>query len=164
VAQDRGRDPRYLSTRRRRLLPLARAPAPNRRLGAATPRLDLGDPLAFDGAERSDHTKLETYRRGAVPNYWIIEPQQLTLLVYRLTPNGNLRALTADANSGRIRAEPFEIEVAVLLGGMGRAGSVGLRILIGLTPACARRAADGSTIRFLGERGRVRSCSNDPGG
>ncbi|HVV16915.1 MAG TPA: Uma2 family endonuclease [Polyangia bacterium] len=76
--------------------------------------------LSPSTARNDQITKLETYRRCAVPHYWIIDPQQLTLLIYRLTPDGYLLALTADANSGRIRAEPFEaieIEVAVLLGG-----------------------------------------------
>lgn len=76
--------------------------------------------LSPSTARNDQITKLETYRRCGVPHYWIADPQQRTLLVYRLTPDGYLLALTADASSGRIRAEPFEaieIEVAVLLGG-----------------------------------------------
>jgi len=79
--------------------------------------------LSPSTARNDQITKLETYRRCGVPHYWIIDPQQLTLLVYRLTADGYLLALTADANSGRIRAEPFEaieIEVGVLLGGIRR--------------------------------------------
>jgi Uma2 family endonuclease len=75
--------------------------------------------LSPSTARNDQVTKLETYRRCGVPHYWIADPVQRTLLVYRLTPDGYLLALTAEGDSGRVRAEPFEaieIEVGVLFG------------------------------------------------
>jgi Uma2 family endonuclease len=63
-------------------------------------------------------TKFETYRRCAVPHYWIADPQLLILRVFRWTPDGYLVALTAQSGQ-RVRAEPFdaiELEVGVLFG------------------------------------------------
>jgi Uma2 family endonuclease len=75
--------------------------------------------LSPSTARNDQVTKLETYRRSGVPHYWIVDPIQRTLLVYRLTVDGYLLALTASAASGRVHAEPFdavELEVGVLFG------------------------------------------------
>lgn len=66
-------------------------------------------------------TKFETYRRSGVPHYWIADPSQQTLRVFRLTADGYLVALAAQAGQN-VRAEPFdaiEIEVGVLFGEEG---------------------------------------------
>jgi Uma2 family endonuclease len=75
--------------------------------------------LSPSTARNDQVTKLETYRRCGVPHYWIADPVQRTLLVYRLTPDGYLLALAAEGDGGRVRAEPFEaieIGVGVLFG------------------------------------------------
>jgi Uma2 family endonuclease len=75
--------------------------------------------LSPSSARNDQVTKLETYRRSGVPHYWILDPIQRTLLVYRLTPDGYLLALAATPASGRVHAEPFEaveLEVGVLFG------------------------------------------------
>lgn len=75
--------------------------------------------LSASNAKNDQITKFETYRRSGVPHYWIADPQLLTLRVFRLTPDGYLVALTAQAGD-RVRAEPFEaieLEVGVLFGG-----------------------------------------------
>lgn len=62
--------------------------------------------------------KLRTLHAHAVPHYWIISPEQKTLVVHRWEPAGYLIALTATAGEV-VRAEPFEtveLHVAVLLG------------------------------------------------
>ncbi len=62
--------------------------------------------------------KLRGYHRCGVPHYWIVDPDQETLTVYRWTPDGYLVALTAQREE-RVRAEPFsdvEISVGTLFG------------------------------------------------
>lgn len=74
--------------------------------------------LSTSNAKDDQITKFETYRRSGVPHCWIADPLQLTLRVFRWTPEGHLVALTAQAGE-RVRAEPFEaieIEVGVLFG------------------------------------------------
>jgi hypothetical protein len=51
-------------------------------------------------------------------DYWIADPREETLTVYRWTPEGYLVALRA-ARGERVRAEPFEaiaLQVEVLFG------------------------------------------------
>lgn len=63
-------------------------------------------------------TKLEIYRRAAIPHYWIVDPATETLTVHRWTPDGYL--IASRAGRGEIvRAEPFEaleLVVGVLFG------------------------------------------------
>jgi len=51
--------------------------------------------------------KLRTYQRCQVPHYWILDPDAELLAVYRWTPEGYLRVLTAEADE-RVRPEPFD--------------------------------------------------------
>lgn len=68
---------------------------------------------------RSDTVKkMRTYQHAGVPHYWIVDPAEETLQVYRWTPDGFLVALRAEKGE-RVRAEPFdavELEVGVLFG------------------------------------------------
>jgi len=69
-------------------------------------------------AKRDTIEKVEIYRRHGVPHYWILDPVQETLLVYRLTPDGWLLVLTA-GRGDVVRAEPFdaiELRVGLLFG------------------------------------------------
>lgn len=69
-------------------------------------------------ARRDNVEKLELYRRYGVPHYWIVDPDAGTLVVYRLTPDGYLVALTA-LRDAVVRAEPFEaieLRVGLLFG------------------------------------------------
>jgi Uma2 family endonuclease len=62
--------------------------------------------------------KMRGYQRSGVPHYWIVDPAEETLTVYRWTPDGYLVALKAERGE-RVRAEPFEaveLEVGVLFG------------------------------------------------
>ena len=64
-------------------------------------------------------TKLRRYHAAGVPHYWVLDPTDRTLTVYRHHPDGYLVCLRAEA-SEYVRAEPFEaieVHVAVLLGG-----------------------------------------------
>lgn len=62
--------------------------------------------------------KLNRYHRFAVPHYWILDPLEETLSVFRWTDAGYL--LVQAASSGdRVRAEPFAavaLEVRVIFG------------------------------------------------
>jgi Uma2 family endonuclease len=63
--------------------------------------------------------KMRVYHRSGVPHYWIVDPEEETLTVYRWTADGYLVALTAEREE-RVRAEPFgelELSVAALFGG-----------------------------------------------
>lgn len=62
--------------------------------------------------------KKRAYHRAAVPHYWIVDPEQETLAVYRFSPDGYVELLVAE-RSETIHAEPFEaveIRVGVLFG------------------------------------------------
>jgi Uma2 family endonuclease len=57
--------------------------------------------------------KMRVYQRSGVPHYWIVDPEEETLTVYRWTPDGYLVAVTAERTE-RVRAEPFgDVELAV---------------------------------------------------
>jgi len=57
--------------------------------------------------------KLFAYQRAAVPRYWIIDPANATITVYRWTREGYVVHLTAGTHE-RVRAAPFdELELAV---------------------------------------------------
>lgn len=63
-------------------------------------------------------TKLRRYHQAGVPHYWLLDPADRTLTVYRHQADGYLVALTAEGHE-RVRAEPFEaieLHVGLLLG------------------------------------------------
>lgn len=58
-------------------------------------------------------TKLHLYHHAGVPHYWLLDPSDRTLTVYRHMPDGYLVAQRAEA-SEYVRAEPFDaIEIPV---------------------------------------------------
>ena len=62
--------------------------------------------------------KRPVYHRAGVPHYWIVDPDEETLDVYRRHEDGYLLLLTAE-RTDRVRAEPFEaflLKVSVLFG------------------------------------------------
>jgi Uma2 family endonuclease len=62
--------------------------------------------------------KLNLYHRFQVPHYWIVDPLEETLSVFRWTEPGYLLVMAA-ATGDRVRAEPFdavELEVSVIFG------------------------------------------------
>ncbi|MDC0722281.1 Uma2 family endonuclease [Nannocystis bainbridge] len=62
--------------------------------------------------------KLRMYHRAGVPHYWIADPDQQTLTVFRWQPEGYLVVLTTQPPE-QVRPEPFEAveySVAALLG------------------------------------------------
>lgn len=68
---------------------------------------------------RHDHvSKKRTLHQHGVPHYWLIDPEDGTLLVYRHGADGYIDVLSAGPGD-RVRAEPFgdvEIDVTTLLG------------------------------------------------
>lgn len=62
--------------------------------------------------------KLRGYHAARVPHYWVVDPRNESLVVYRYTPEGYLTVLTAITGE-TVRAEPFdalEIRVGELFG------------------------------------------------
>ncbi|KYG09773.1 hypothetical protein BE21_01430 [Sorangium cellulosum] len=62
--------------------------------------------------------KMRVYQRCGVPHYWMVDPEDQMLTVYRWTPEGYLLILTAERGE-RVRAEPFgevELEMDALFG------------------------------------------------
>jgi Uma2 family endonuclease len=62
--------------------------------------------------------KFRGYHAARVPHYWVVDPRNESLVVYRYTPDGYLTALTA-VTGETVRAEPFdaiEIRVGELFG------------------------------------------------
>jgi Uma2 family endonuclease len=62
--------------------------------------------------------KKRVYHRHQVPHYWIVDPEQETLLVYRWAAEGYLDVLSAERGE-IVRAEPFEaipLAVGILFG------------------------------------------------
>jgi Uma2 family endonuclease len=51
--------------------------------------------------------KLNHYHRFHVPHYWIVDPIEESLSVFRWTADGYLLVLAADRHA-RVHAEPFE--------------------------------------------------------
>jgi Uma2 family endonuclease len=63
-------------------------------------------------------TKLNHYHRFEVPHYWIVDPMEASLSVFRWMADGFLLVLAADRHA-RVRAEPFdavELRVGALFG------------------------------------------------
>jgi Uma2 family endonuclease len=62
--------------------------------------------------------KMRGYHRAGLPHYWVVDPAEETLTVYRWTADGFLLVLAADREE-RARAEPFdavELFVGALFG------------------------------------------------
>jgi Uma2 family endonuclease len=62
--------------------------------------------------------KKRIYHRHKVPHYWIVDPIEQTLAVYRWYPDGYIEVLTTERGE-RVRAEPFdavELQVGVFFG------------------------------------------------
>lgn len=63
-------------------------------------------------------SKKRVYQRHGVPHYWIVDPIEETLAVYRWHADGYVEVLIAD-RAERVRAEPFaeiELRIGVLFG------------------------------------------------
>ncbi len=60
--------------------------------------------------------KMRGYQRAGVPHYWVVDPGEQTLTVYRWTAEGFLLVLAAD-RSERVRAEPFA-ELSLFVGAL----------------------------------------------
>lgn len=74
--------------------------------------------LSPSNASDDTVTKMALYHSCEVPHYWLIDPRDETLAVYRYTPEGYLYVLGARRGE-RVRAEPFasvELNVGVLFG------------------------------------------------
>jgi Uma2 family endonuclease len=63
--------------------------------------------LSTSDKRRDQVLKLRVYHRHAVPHYWLLDPEEKTLTVYRWQADGYVNALTAAAGE-RVRAEPFD--------------------------------------------------------
>lgn len=101
---------------RRDRIPTLPRPAPG---GAVTERPDwVAEVLSSTTASRDLGEKLSIYHEAEVPHYWIIDPLNRTILVYRRVPVGYLVVLGAGADK-IVRAEPFEaldLNVGLLFG------------------------------------------------
>lgn len=74
--------------------------------------------LSPSNAQNDLVKKFRGYHRAGVPHYWIADPGNRMLSVFRHQPDGYLAVLVAGADDV-VRAEPFEaieIRVADLLG------------------------------------------------
>lgn len=115
VLQGEGVRPDLLGWRRDRLPELPR-PSPG---GAVTERPDwIAEVLSSSTASRDLGDKLVLYHAAEVPNYWIIDPSNRTLLVYRWLREGYVAVLGAGSDK-IVRAEPFEaleLHVGLLFG------------------------------------------------
>jgi Uma2 family endonuclease len=107
--------PDLLGWRRARVLTLPK-PGPS---GAVTERPDwIAEVLSASTASRDLGDKLAIYHAAEVPHYWIIDPLNRTLLVYRWLAEGYVVVLGAGSEK-TVRAEPFEaieLPVSVLFG------------------------------------------------
>jgi Uma2 family endonuclease len=82
--------------------------------GVVTERPDwVAEILSTSTAARDWDDKLRIYHAAEVTHYWILDPQNRILIVYRRTPDGYL--LVRAANAGMtVRAEPFDaLELSV---------------------------------------------------
>lgn len=107
--------PDLLGWRRDRVLSLPQA----RPGGAVTERPDwIAEVRSSSTASRDLGDKLTLYHAAGVPHYWVVDPQNRTLLVYRWLPDGYVVALGAGSDKA-VRAEPFEaleLRVGLLFG------------------------------------------------
>ncbi len=92
---------------------VAKLPQPGPQ-GAVTERPDwVAEILSTSTASRDLNDKRAIYHAAGVPHYWILDPQNRLLMVYRHTSEGYLFVLGAQAGK-TVRAEPFDaIELAV---------------------------------------------------
>ncbi len=69
--------------------------------------------LSESNARNDRVKKMRVYHRSGVPHYWLVDPEEETLTVYRWTVDGYLVAVTGQRGE-RVRAEPFgEVELSV---------------------------------------------------
>jgi Uma2 family endonuclease len=82
-------------------------------------RPDWVGEIVSRGHEKSDHvTKPRTLHAAEVPHYWVLDPEQHTLLVHRWSREGYITVLRAVAGEV-VRAEPFDaidLDVGALFG------------------------------------------------
>lgn len=74
--------------------------------------------LSASNPARDTVLKVNLYHRAGIPHYWIADPAQRTLTVFRWQPEGYLVTLAAEPPA-LVRPEPFdavEYSVAALLG------------------------------------------------
>lgn len=74
--------------------------------------------LSPSNARNDRVKKMRVYQRCGVPHYWMVDPEDQALSVYRWTSEGYLLTLTAERGE-RVRAEPFgevELDVDALFG------------------------------------------------
>lgn len=74
--------------------------------------------VSTSNARQDKIVKMRAYHEARVAHYWIVDPRDETLAVYRWTADGYLYVLGASRGE-RVRAEPFaaiEISVGVLFG------------------------------------------------
>ena len=110
--------PDLLGWRRDRVASLPAAPPGE----AVTERPDwVAEVLSPSTAARDLGDKMDIYRAAGVPHYWVIDPANRTLVVFRWTASGYLRVLAAGAGAV-VRAEPFDaldLRVGLLFGDEG---------------------------------------------
>ena len=101
---------------RRERVPTLPRPGPT---GVVTERPDwVAEVLSSSTASRDLGEKLANYHAVGVPHYWVIDPVNHTLIVYRWIPEGYVVVLGAGADKV-VRAEPFEaleLRVGLLFG------------------------------------------------
>jgi Uma2 family endonuclease len=69
--------------------------------------------LSHSNARNDRVKKMRVYHRCGVPHYWIVDPDEETVSVFRWTPDGYLLALAAERGD-RVHAEPFgDVELSV---------------------------------------------------
>lgn len=99
------------------------------RRGERVPALQSGAPVTVrpdwiceviwpSNASNDTVKKMNAYHRAEVPHYWLVDPRDQTLAVYRWQKDGYLQTLAA-VRGDRVRAEPFtaiELPVGVLFG------------------------------------------------
>jgi Uma2 family endonuclease len=91
---------------RRDRLPAAPEPDPN---GVITERPDwVAEVLSPSNPTRDLIEKMAIYHAASVHHYWILDPKDRFLLVYRHSPDGYVLVLGARAGM-TVRAEPFEV-------------------------------------------------------
>jgi Uma2 family endonuclease len=93
---------------------------PKRRPGGAViERPDwVAEVLSPSTAARDLGEKLAIYHRAGIDHYWVIDPRNRTLSVYRWTKDGYVIAVAAGVGA-KVRVEPFEpmeLEVSLLFG------------------------------------------------
>lgn len=78
----------------------------------------IAEVLSPSNARNDRFFKLNRYHHHRVPHYWIVDPVEEVLTIYRWTDDGYLVVLVAGVDD-RVRAEPFdaiELDVGALFG------------------------------------------------